>query len=137
MNSIVASILAIDVGEKRIGVAVAGLTSRLAQPLCTIYAHDGSSQEIAELAHRQSARAIIVGLPRNMDGKETAQTALVKKFADTLRATTDLPLYFQDETLTSVEARTELELRGLPYNKEDVDKLAACHILTDWLAAHP
>lgn len=129
-----ASILAIDVGEKRIGVARADALARLPQPLRTLEASPQSPQDIAELAGEEGAKIIVVGWPRNLSGAETLQTATVKRFADQLRSETSIPIQFQDETLTSVEAKAELESRGMPYNKEDVDMLAAVQILSDWLA---
>jgi putative Holliday junction resolvase len=68
-----------------------------------------------------------------LSGQETDQTAAVRSFAAQLKATLQVPLYWQDEALTSKQANVELEAKGKPFAKGDVDALAACYILQDFL----
>ena len=76
----------------------------------------------------------MVGLPRGLDGQRTAQTEEVEAFARGLGERFGLPVHMQDEAVTSKQAEAELEARGKPYGKGDIDALAATYILQDWLA---
>ncbi len=130
------NVIALDVGDRRIGVAVASLEAKLPRPLVTIdrQTSEDITEDIAKLANQETADTIVVGLPRNLRGDETAQTRLVRDFARQLAD--KLPaakIRLIDEAATSVKATNELESRGKPYNKSDIDKLAACYILEDWL----
>lgn len=127
------NVLCLDVGERRIGVAIASTTARLPRPLTTLDATKDAPQAIQELVRNEDATLVVVGLPRNLSGDETAQTAMVRTFAQQL----DVPqLAFQDEALTSRKAEAELNQRGKPYAKGDIDTLAATYILEDYLATH-
>lgn len=131
------TILALDVGNRRIGVAVARLESKLPQPLQTLSVTPEIHQLIKKLSEDQQAIAIVVGLPRNLDGEDTSQTRIVRKFVDTLKQNLDTPIYFQDEALTSRQAEQELSERGVTYTKDMVDALAATYILSDFIGSHP
>ena len=130
------SVLGLDVGGKRIGVAVASLSARLPRPLTTLERGDEFFDALQEIIKSEDAEALIVGLPRGMEGQHTAQTEESEAFARDLKGRFNLPVHLQDETLTSKHAEAELEARGKPYTKGDVDALAATYILQDWLAAH-
>lgn len=125
--------LGIDVGQKRIGIAIASDEARLPKSLPTLNNDNSSMMHIKALVEQYSVAGIIVGLPHNLDGDETQQSQQIRDFAGKLHKVLGKPLYFQDETLSSVRAREELESREIAYNKEDVDALAAVLILTDWL----
>ena len=125
-------ILALDIGSKRIGVAIANNTARIARPLTTLDAESDVDQQLQQLIETELVEALVVGLPRGLDGQETAQTASVRQFVDRLLHF-GLPIHFQDEALTSRKAKAELEGRGKPYTKGDVDALAATYILDDFL----
>jgi putative Holliday junction resolvase len=131
------SILALDVGAKRIGVAVATLVARLPRPLITLRADDpdmfAALQSIAEV---EGAVALVIGFPRGLQGQHTAQTTAIEQFVQQLRQHFPLPIHLQDEALTSKHAESELQARGKPYDKGDVDALAATYILDDWLREH-
>jgi len=126
------SILALDVGERRIGVAWADGGLRIPFPLVTLPADKAPLIKIKELYDDQRAGLIVVGLPRNQKGEETAQSKYARDFAAQLEAE-GLPVTFQDESLTSVLAEEELKKRGKPYQKEDIDSLAATLILQDYI----
>lgn len=126
-------IIALDVGEKRIGVALADSMVRIASPLVTIPNTQGVLSNIATIINEHAVAIIIVGLPRNMLGDLTRQAAYCQEFAAKLRQEFSLPVYEQDETLTSVRAEAELESRRKKYQKSDIDSLAAVYILDDFL----
>lgn len=128
------SVLALDVGGRRVGVAVASLEARLPRPLTTLLHDDNFASELAKIVESESIMALIVGLPRGLDGQETQQTVAIANFTKELKAKFDLPVHFQDEAVTSKQAEAELQARSKPYQRSDVDALAATYILEDWLA---
>lgn len=127
--------LALDVGEKRIGVAVGDTLVRIAVPLDTIAVDGHELERIAELVIKEGTETVVVGYPRNQSGEPTAQTAYAEAFA---RQLTDIAehIEFQDESLTSVLAEEQLQASGKPYDKEDIDAQAAALILQDYLEGH-
>lgn len=126
------SLLALDVGTVRIGVAVASTIARLPRPLTTLLADDDPIAKIAQLIKQESVVGLVVGRPRNLNGESTAQTAHAEAFAEQLKAL-GLPVFLQDEALTSRKAEAELEARGKMFTKADVDALAAAFILEDFI----
>ena len=128
-----ASVLALDVGDKRIGVSVAAVGSQFPRPLMTL-AHDETIfQQIQRLIDENSVKEVIVGLPRDMKGNETDQTRSVRAFASKLTAELGVTVHLQDEAATSLKAEAELRARGKPYEKYAIDALAATYILEDYL----
>lgn len=130
------SILALDVGERRIGVAVASTIARIAHPLTTLLRSDQSAQDIQALVLEHGAQAVAIGYPRGLNGQSTAQTGATEAFAQELKRVLTVPLHFQDEAVTSRQAEAELQSRGKPYVKGDIDALAATYILEDFLLEH-
>jgi putative Holliday junction resolvase len=130
------SILALDVGERRIGVAIASLEARLARPLTTLLHDDGLLAGLEKIIAEENVQLLVVGYPRNMSGDTTAQTRVIEEFTEELKRKLDLPVEYQDEALTSQKAETELEARGGTYQKGDIDALAATYILEDYLIEH-
>lgn len=124
------SILALDVGERRIGVAIASEIARLARPLTTLINDEHLMPSLQQMLKDESITTIVIGLPRNLSGDDTPQTDYVRKFTEQLDR--DM-IIFQDEALTSRKAEVELEQRGKPYSKGDIDALAATYILEDYL----
>ena len=122
-------------GEKRIGVAVADDSVRIAIPFTTIETDGNEIATIARLIIEQKAEILVVGYPRNQQGEATAQTQYVENFAEQL---TELApkLVFQDESLTSVIAEQRLIAQKKPYTKGDIDANAASIILQDYLEAN-
>ena len=127
-------ILALDVGEKRIGMAIASLIARLPRALKTLNQSDGAVNEIADFIKKENVVRLVVGLPRSLSGNDSAQTKYARQFADKLRDATKLEVIMQDEALTSKKAEAELRARGSSYEKGDIDALAAIYILEDYLA---
>lgn len=126
------SYLALDVGEKRIGVALGDDGVKLAFPYETIDVDGSEIVRIAELTIAENVDTIVVGYPRNQSGEPTAQTAYVETFAQQL-SDFDATIVYQDESLTSVMAEQRLQSHKKPYTKGDIDALAAAMILQDYL----
>jgi putative Holliday junction resolvase len=127
------SILALDVGDKRVGVAVASLEARLPRPLTTVFRGDDCFEEIRNIIRSEDIGEIVVGLPRGLDGQSTGQTEATERFIMELKHEVDLPVHRQDEALTSKQAEAELNKRGQVPDKSDIDALAAAYILEDFL----
>jgi putative Holliday junction resolvase len=130
----VGRILGLDVGERRIGVAISTPEETLAVPLRIIERSDRTSdmEAIAAIARAEGADALVVGLPRSLDGSVGKQARRVESFARDASAACALPLELQDERLTSVEA--ERGGRGRPTRgREPKDDLAAAIILQRYL----
>ena len=131
-------ILALDVGDVRIGVAVSDPTGTIAQPL-EVYRRVGygpDSRYVAALCQRMDCESVLLGLPLNMDGSTGPQAQKVMDFGAVLEKA-GLTVHYQDERLTTVTA--EAVLIGSGVRREDrrrhVDKLAATVILEQWLAS--
>lgn len=128
-------LLALDYGEKRVGVAIAHVVARLPRPLLTLPNSETLLADIAKLVAQEDVALVVVGLPRGMDGGYTAQTRLAEAFSQQLAAVLTVPVELVDETLTSVDA--EAVLGGRPRHKGEIDALAAAYILERYLADHP
>jgi putative Holliday junction resolvase len=126
------SIVCLDVGEKRIGVAVADTSIKIAVPLDTIEVDGQEIQSIAEIAVGEKADVLVVGYPRNQAGGTTEQTTYAETFASKLKDIAP-EIVFQDESLTSVIAEQQLVDLKKPYSKSDIDARAAAIILQDYL----
>lgn len=126
--------IALDVGEKRIGVAVGNNEVRIAVPFDTIEVDGNEIAAIAQIVIEQQAKTIVVGYPRNQSGEPTAQSKYVEDFTRKLGDIADKIVY-QDESLTSVLAEDQLKAYKKPYSKADIDTQAAAIILQDYLEA--
>jgi putative Holliday junction resolvase len=132
-------VLALDIGEKRVGVATGDTSARIALPLTILAAKDLSagSPAFRRLIEDHEPELLVIGLPLSLSGEETQQTQRVRDCAERLAAATGLPLVYQDERLSSAEARrhlreagcTEREMRGR------IDAVAASLILRAYLDA--
>jgi putative Holliday junction resolvase len=138
-------IVGLDVGERRIGLAVSDPTRTLARPLGVVQtsglasdALDRVAGEIARLAAEDDGVAsLVVGLPRRLDGTANDMTPRVEAFATRLGDRTGLPIALQDERLSSREAESRLALREKDWRvrKQRIDAAAAAVILQDYLDA--
>jgi putative Holliday junction resolvase len=126
--------LAIDHGTKNIGLAFSDELEILATPF-EVWPNQGEATllRIARLAREEGAQALLVGLPRHKDGKESATAPLARAFGEALRDKTGLPLLFWDEHLTSMEAERLLAQRGVKAKnrKAKLDAAAAAVMLED------
>lgn len=135
--------MAIDYGERRIGVAITDATGSIALPLETIRntpCRDGSVGEhaldrIAELIESHQVTRIVIGLPLHMDGRVGEQAETSKRFGDRVSERTGIPTEYLDERLSSREAERVLERGGVRSGKRrgKVDPIAASLILQTWL----
>ncbi|WP_298814713.1 Holliday junction resolvase RuvX [Chloroflexus sp.] len=133
------TILGLDVGERRIGVAIGDTGARIAAPVTTIAAHP-PERAIARIAHLVAERGVarvVVGLPLTMRGEHGPQAMAVQRFAETLAAAIPCPVELFDERLTSVAAEQMLRNLGLKPAKirQQIDQVAASIILQDYLDA--
>lgn len=131
------SALGLDVGRKRIGVAGCDRTGLIATGLTTLERQpfNQALATLQQLIAERRVQILVVGLPYSMDGTEGFQARQVRKFAERLAATLDLPLDYIDERLTSVEAEQLIrqEKGSLSQNKALIDRKAAALILQRWL----
>jgi putative holliday junction resolvase len=124
-------ILALDVGERRIGLAVSDPLGTIAQPLMTIPRNDVSVDTIVQIVGEKEIGEIVVGLPVNMNGTLGPQAQQVDEFAHRIAERIDIPLVFIDERLTTVEAEKLMISADVSRHKRRVaiDSIAAAIIL--------
>ena len=131
------SVLGLDVGEKRIGVAGCDGTGLIATGLTTIKRSSfvADVEQFQQLANERQAQGLVVGLPYTMDGSIGSQAKRIRKYAERLAKALGLPLEYVDERLTSVaaEARLKAQKRFSTRDKGAVDREAATILLQQWL----
>lgn len=135
------SLMAIDYGLRRIGIATAVLMTRTASPLATLPATDGEPEwhKLDSLVKEWQPDLIVVGLPYNSDGSESEMGSRARDFAAKLQHRYKLPVDLIDERYTSAEAGSLLKerrrqgIRNKKLQKEDVDALAAQLIAESWM----
>ena len=135
-------VLAIDLGARRVGLAISDASRTLARPLETI-AVSGEADAVDRVARRiaqldgedEGIAAIVVGLPSALDGTPTPQTSRVTAFIALLATRTALPIATEDERLTSREAESRLALREKDWRKRkaQLDAASAAVFLQDYL----
>ena len=132
-------VLALDIGEVRVGVAVSDPEGRVASPVCVLPAAE-------VLAHARSFRRVledwepellVCGLPRTLAGEEGPQAERIRAQAEKIARSCGLPLEFEDERLSSAEAKRILKEQGLSERamRGKVDSVAAGLFLQSWLDA--
>ncbi len=131
----ISTILALDVGNRRVGVAAANTLARLPRAVTTLERDDAFWGKLGKLIADESVAVLVVGLPRNLQGNSTAQTTTTREFIDELKHHFTGTIVTQDEALTSHQAEAELNGRGKQYAKGDIDMLAAVYILEDYLGS--
>ncbi len=129
--------LGLDVGNRRIGVAVSDASKLLARPLCLIdrKAEDGVARVIA-LVREQQADEVIVGNPLNTNGSVGPQAERVQQFAEQLRTQLSVPLVFVDERYSTQDARDIVQSKKAKQQPKHDDALAAAVILQRYLDAN-
>jgi putative Holliday junction resolvase len=132
-------VLALDLGEKRIGVAISDPTRLVARRLALFNrrSRQEDAAEIGRLIAQHHATLLIIGLPTRLDGSDSPQTAWVRDYSAALAAILPVPVLFQEETLTTTEARANraalTSRRNSRRQHAPVDDLAAAFILQRWL----
>jgi len=136
---LVPPLLCLDIGGRRIGVAVSDRLGLGARGIRNLNRRDTAwPEQAATLAKEHGCAGIVIGLARNMDGSEGAQSADCRKAASQLQRVCTLPVQFWDERLSTWDAKQRLRSLGLSEKKvaEQVDQTAAAIILEGYLAAH-
>ena len=134
-------VLAIDVGQRRVGLAISDPTATLARPLAILTVNpddavDKVVHEIAQLAAEEDGVSeIVVGRPLRLDGSPDEQTAHVARFVAALQSRTPIPIRVADERLTSREAESRLAVneRDWRKRKKTLDAAAAAIFLQEYL----
>ena len=135
-------VLGIDVGARRVGLAISDVTRTLARPLTTLTVSSDRDalDRVVETINSLSAEddglsAIVVGLPARLDGSATDETRRVTAFVSALAQRTQVPIATEDERLSSREAESRLALRERDWRKRKarLDAAAAAVILQDFL----
>ena len=128
--------LCIDLGDKRTGLAVCDSDEILASPLAVIEGQKNLQDEIIKIAHQHRAEGLVFGLAMNMDGSEGERAIKARNFAEKIKSKTNLPVFFQDERLSSYSAGQKLSRTGLTHKKkkDKIDAIAAAEILKEFIA---
>lgn len=113
-------VLALDVGERRIGLAISDPDGRVAVPLDTLErrGEDADLEALVRLVEREGVQAVVVGLPLSLDGSLGRQAALTQEFARRLAKVISPPLEMWDERLSSVAAERSLAAPGAAQGRE-------------------
>ena len=122
------NIISLDIGSKRIGMAITDLETKVPRSLATIYVKEDTPERIKQLIQEHEVDKVVIGMPRNMDGEKTKQSKDIEEYVDSLELGVDIE--WQDESLTSKKAEEEL---GSNQQREAIDSLAAIYILEDYL----
>jgi putative holliday junction resolvase len=127
--------LCIDLGDKRTGLAICDGDEILASPLAVLEGQKNLPDEIVKIAREQQVGGFVFGLPLNMDGSEGERAIQLRKFAGQIKEKINLPIFFQDERLSSFAAEKQLSQTGLTHKKKKnrIDALAAAEILNEFI----
>ena len=131
-------IIAFDIGDKRIGVAASDPFNTFALPGTTYFrtkSAEADAENLAKLVREKDAGLIVCGMPVNFDGSESIQTEKTRRFVEILRTKTDVPIVFEDERFTTIEAERVLIAGGVrrENRKQSIDSIAASYILEGYL----
>lgn len=127
------TLLCLDIGEVRIGVARANSIARIAEPVKTIANDEVVVHTLQEMIAAEPVAVIVVGLPQNRNHEDTDQTRYVRDVVARLEKEINIPFIFQDEAGSSQKAEEILRGRGKSYPKEAIDAEAATLILQDYI----
>ncbi len=133
-------LLALDIGGKRIGVAVSDRLGISCRGVTCLFRNDqGWPKQTLKIVREYGSKGIVVGLPKNMDGSEGSQAEDCRKAAKQLSEFTQLPIFFQDERLSTWTAKERLFAQGLNEKRmrAKLDQTAAAVFLEDFISAHP
>ncbi|MDQ2993788.1 MAG: Holliday junction resolvase RuvX [Pseudomonadota bacterium] len=135
------TLVGFDFGIKHIGVAVGQTVTQSANPLTALKAENGIPQwdVVDAIIKEWGPKALLVGIPLNMDNSEQLITKQANKFANRLADRYHLPVHRVDERLTTVEARQQLFEQGgyRALTKAQIDSYSAKLIIESWFRDHP
>lgn len=133
------SVLGLDVGTKTIGLAVSDTARKLVFPLNTLgrVGVKSDCQKLGNLCKERKITQLVVGLPYELDGSEGRSARLARQIGEELGRLTGLPVAYQDERFSTVEASNRLYEAGLNSRQQRsvIDAQAAAVILEDWIKA--
>ena len=121
--------LALDVGQKRTGIARASVEAKIAEPLITVDTAK-IQDNLRELIDEYKADGLVIGLPRSLNGNETDQTIWVRQWAEQIKTKVSIPIFWQAEALSTEQA---MKLPQFSKNVPYIDARAAAVILDDFL----
>ena len=129
--------MGLDIGDKRIGVALSDPEDILASPLTTIIRNEDSSavEKIKEIADANEVNCIVIGLPYSLSGEKSSQTTTTLNFIDKLKGAINIEIITEDERFSTSVAQRLLSQQGKKKkkNKGDIDAAAAAYILQGYL----
>lgn len=129
--------MALDVGERRVGVAMSDLSQTLASPYTTLQAHPQAVlfQKIQQLIIKEEVVELVIGLPISLNGQEGPQAQRIRQFIAAITLCVSIPLHTCDERYTTAEAQRMMIEAGLrpEQRKAKIDEVAASIILQDYL----
>lgn len=128
-------LIAIDYGEKRVGIALSDPLKIIAKPYTVFTNDENLFKELEKVIKEKKVEKIIVGLPKNMDGSEGFQAQIIKEFVGNLNKITNIPHMYWDERLSSKEATKILHEQGLSEKEQKgiKDAYAAAVILKEYI----
>jgi len=128
-------ILALDYGEKRIGIALSDQMRTFSKPFSVLANNDGLWDELRNIINSQNVKQIVIGLPLNFEGKDTKKTSEIRNFSTELKKRIPLPCSFVNESFTSQDANQMLKQLGysIKDSRKVIDKVAAALILKNYL----
>ncbi len=133
-------LLGLDLGRKRVGVAVSDETAAIASPLATIAirGRDDLAAQVSALVREHRVVAVVTGHPSKLDGSDSSFTPEARRLTEFLRGSLEVPVYEYDERFTSAIAQRALHAAGrkLKGHRADIDKIAAAVMLNDFLTRH-
>jgi putative Holliday junction resolvase len=137
MNNSGGVVIGLDIGAVRIGAARGDLTVKVASPLPALKNDNQIWSNLQQLLESNHAKTVVIGLPRDAEGRETAQSKISRDFATKLSGSVSVPVVLQDESLTSIEAEQHLRARR-GFSEQmlrdgTLDSEAAALILQDFL----
>jgi putative Holliday junction resolvase len=131
--------IALDIGEKRVGVAISDELNISITPLPAIQRTSWKRLllEVSGIIRHYDAKALVIGLPLKSDNTDGSASAGMRRMAENFRLSLDVPIFLQDEKLTTFQARGNLQEMGYEANEIDarVDSAAAAIILGDFLSS--
>ncbi len=134
-------VLGLDYGSKTVGIAATDALGITVQPVETVFRTEEKRlrrtlARIEEICREREIGQIVIGLPLNMDGSEGERAEKTREFGEKVAKRTSVPVYYEDERLTTLEAGEILDASGhlQADRKKVIDQLAAVLILESWLS---
>ena len=128
--------LGIDLGSKRVGIALSDNSNIIASPLKTLNFNNQKDllSQLKEIINEFDVKTIVLGLPLNMNGIDSPQTKIIRQFKSSL-SIFNIPIIYEDERLSSVSAKKSMVIQNIKtgHNKSEIDMRAAAVILQQYL----